>query len=293
MTTDRLPKEQLTKHGWLHGHDGSDEIPGIVEVVPLSTLTSTRDPFTPVTGDILVGNSGPDGMGLYAIVVPAANVRNVLGVDNGETVPTWKTALDATDPADVAATAAPGTSLVFSHRDHVHKLNILTTKGDILVYSSGAPARLAVGTNGQRLVADSTATPGLKWDNTCYGVFEYDFATDGGAVGAINLRSVQGLNQIPDKFVIIDAEFDVITAITGGAGTTGALSVNGADDLVAATVVSGAPWSSTGQKATLVLPGTIGTRIKTTAARTPQFTVAVNAVTAGKFRLIITGYQSA
>lgn len=39
----------------------------------------------------------------------------------------------------------------------------LTTKGDILARTSTAVTRVAVGTNGQVLTADSTATPGVKW----------------------------------------------------------------------------------------------------------------------------------
>lgn len=42
------------------------------------------------------------------------------------------------------------------------KLGILTTKGDVLSYST-LPARLAVGTNDQVLTADSAQTTGLKW----------------------------------------------------------------------------------------------------------------------------------
>ena len=41
-------------------------------------------------------------------------------------------------------------------------LSPLTTKGDILAYST-VPARVAVGTNGYYLVADSTQTAGVKW----------------------------------------------------------------------------------------------------------------------------------
>lgn len=46
----------------------------------------------------------------------------------------------------------------------------LTTKGDVYTYST-TDARLAVGTNGQVLTADSTAATGLKWaTNTATGL---------------------------------------------------------------------------------------------------------------------------
>lgn len=41
--------------------------------------------------------------------------------------------------------------------------NTLTTKGDILTRSSSAMTRLPIGSNGQRLVSDSTQTTGLGW----------------------------------------------------------------------------------------------------------------------------------
>lgn len=74
---------------------------------------------TVVDGDVIIGNVTPKWSRL-AIAVPAADVRNVLGIDNGETRPSWKTALDGVNPANIAAAADPGTSLIFSHRDHVH-----------------------------------------------------------------------------------------------------------------------------------------------------------------------------
>ncbi|KKM61602.1 hypothetical protein LCGC14_1530050 [marine sediment metagenome] len=73
-------------------------------------------------GDIIIANATP-AWAVLTLSVPAANVRNVLGVDNGETQPTWKTALDAMNPANAGGAAAPGTSLVFSHRDHVHAVD--------------------------------------------------------------------------------------------------------------------------------------------------------------------------
>lgn len=79
-------------------------------------------------GSIIIGNVTPKWSTL-AITVPAANVRNVLGVDNAELRPSWKVALDATNPVTITAAgaAAPGTSLVFSHRDHVHDITVSPT----------------------------------------------------------------------------------------------------------------------------------------------------------------------
>jgi hypothetical protein len=51
---------------------------------------------------------------------PAANLMNVAGIVNGETDWSNKPIFDATAPADLAGTAAAGTSLLASHRDHVH-----------------------------------------------------------------------------------------------------------------------------------------------------------------------------
>jgi len=46
----------------------------------------------------------------------------------------------------------------------------LTTKGDIYAATgTSTPARLSVGTNGQILVADSTASTGLKWETPAGG----------------------------------------------------------------------------------------------------------------------------
>jgi hypothetical protein len=77
--------------------------------------------ITPVLGGIVVATAGPVWT-QYAISVPAANVRNVLGVDNAETVPTWKASLDGTMPETIAIAGAgqAGTSLIYSHRDHNH-----------------------------------------------------------------------------------------------------------------------------------------------------------------------------
>lgn len=99
----------------LHSHAGGG---GAHSLLDGSTHTDTLAD-TVTDGDVIIGNATPKWSSL-AISVPGANVRNVLGVDNGELRPSWKAILDGTNPAAVAASAAPGTSLVAAHRDHVH-----------------------------------------------------------------------------------------------------------------------------------------------------------------------------
>ncbi len=110
----------------VHDHSNDSEggllpVGSITAHALLSATHSGTAPAAVVLGDIITGQAGPLWTRL-AISVPAANVRNVLSVDNGETGPSWKAALDANNPTaiTVGAAAAPGTSLIFSHRDHQH-----------------------------------------------------------------------------------------------------------------------------------------------------------------------------
>jgi hypothetical protein len=121
--------------------------------------------------------------------------------------------------------------------------------------------------------------------------FEYSFAVDGGAIGSINLRGVQGSpNRVPSGFVVLDSVIEVLTALDSGGSATAALTLNSAADVLAVTAFGSAPWSSTGRKAGV--PVSAATSVKTTAARRPQLVVADAALTAGKFRLTLLGYQA-
>lgn len=137
--------------------------------------------------------------------------------------------------------------------------------------------------------AKITSAAGLTQNLKRTFKYQYDFAIDGGATGTITLRG----DPMPSTFIIQNAELDVITLLAGGAGATGAVSTGqGAGDLVAATIVAGAPFSTTGLKITIALLGTIATQIKLTAQRAPTFAIAVNALTQGKFNLFIEGLLS-
>jgi hypothetical protein len=64
---------------------------------------------------------------------------------------------------------ASGTDMDFSWVA-IDPLVILDAKGDLITATAAdTPARLAVGTNGQTLVADSTAATGLKWATPASG----------------------------------------------------------------------------------------------------------------------------
>jgi len=118
----------------------------------------------------------------------------------------------------------------------------------------------------------------------------YDFATQGGAVGAINLleklSDSNSLVKIPDNAIIKLAILDILTAMssTGDNGTI-AIASEGAGDLLATVDADTLSGISAG-----VPVGTAATMIKMTAERTLIMTVATNALLTGKFDLLVEYY---
>lgn len=110
----------------------------------------------------------------------------------------------------------------------------------------------------------------------------YDFAKHGGAQGNITIGS------IPSGSTIIGGYMNVNTALTSGGAATGLISSEGAGDIIASALVSGAPWSTTGKKAIVPKRNTPETTsITTTAARNILFVVGTADLTAGKFTLVL------
>jgi hypothetical protein len=103
-----------------------------------------HDTLWDTAGDVVVG-TGADTAAKLAITVPAANILEVLGVVNGETTATWKAVHDGTAAAAVG-TAAAGTALTASHRDHVHATGAGTPStqafGDAAATGSGPAAAM-------------------------------------------------------------------------------------------------------------------------------------------------------
>jgi hypothetical protein len=118
----------------------------------------------------------------------------------------------------------------------------------------------------------------------------YDFATDGGAVGANAFGPT-----FPDNTVIVHASYEVQTTFTSPTGPDNAtvglgVTTDDAQGLVALAVINvGTPWDATGAIVDTLAVGTAaGQTTKTTAARQLNLQVGVEDITAG--RLVVTGY---
>jgi hypothetical protein len=117
---------------------------------------------------------------------------------------------------------------------------------------------------------------------------KYDFAVQGGAIGSVNLVDVDGKDAVlPNKAIIKQVIFDVITAPTSGGSATIAFTANSAADMKAALAI--ASW--TGIVAGIPV-GTAATSIKLTAQRTLTATIATAALTAGKINVFVEYYIS-
>lgn len=116
-----------------------------------------------------------------------------------------------------------------------------------------------------------------------YVAAQFDTAIHGTAVGSYGLRV-----RLPKGAIVYNAFADVLTACTSGtSAATIAVTTEGAGDIFAAAAVSGAPWSTTGRKQAVPDIATVGDYKKMTAEREVTVTIAVEALTAGKFDVFI------
>ncbi len=120
-------------------------------------------------------------------------------------------------------------------------------------------------------------------------VATYDFSVQGGAIGSVNLKDLNGVDaKLPESAIIWHSLIDVITAPTSGGSATIAFSAQSAGDIKAALaygsysgIVAGIPT------------GSAANAIKLTADRTLSATIATAALTAGKINVIIQYVYSA
>jgi hypothetical protein len=119
--------------------------------------------------------------------------------------------------------------------------------------------------------------------------FTFDTSLTDSAGAANTAVGAHGMNvSLPANAIVIGGFVDVNTAFTSTNSTsTVAIKVEGANDVISAAAVSGAPFSTIGRKAIVPKNNTPeSTSVKTTQAREVTVTVAVEALTGGK----LTGY---
>jgi hypothetical protein len=125
-------------------------------------------------------------------------------------------------------------------------------------------------------------------------VYEYDFAVEGGAVGAISLRNL-GLNGLEAGLAVEDIQLRVQTALTSGGSATVTLGHVGDPDGYFVDFFSLASANATlriGEVAgALVWDDTndhqISHRIASAANANPTITIGTAALTAGKFQVTL------
>ena len=111
----------------------------------------------------------------------------------------------------------------------------------------------------------------------------YDFAVDGGAIGAIDLDV-----DLPDNAIIKRAYYDVVTTFTSATdAATVALHAESADDILAAVAISAGGNALDAGLHEGIEDGTMANAVKTSAVRALTLTIAVEAVTAGKLVLFV------
>ena len=110
----------------------------------------------------------------------------------------------------------------------------------------------------------------------------WKFSRDGGAVGDITLKGLDGVEtlSIPSGAIIVSAFVFVKTAVISGGLLTLDVNVEAANDCLAAQAVAGLTLSAKIQG----VPdfGTLADSVVTTAARTPSVSLNVAAATAGE-----------
>jgi hypothetical protein len=76
-------------------------------------------------------------------------------------------------PGIVGDTSVQGVGTGLAATDHVHRLGIVSLKGDILSSNGTNPVAVAVGADGLVAMADAASTAGWKWANS--GVEDAEF----------------------------------------------------------------------------------------------------------------------
>lgn len=149
------------------------------------------------------------------------------------------------------------------------------------VFSTSNAEEMAVAIGDNKSLLPGSSIDGLQIAKTARAT--YDFDVDGGAIGAIGLGV-----KLPPNAIVKSSFIDVIKTCTSGTdAATIAIDSEGAGDVVAAVAISvGTPWDA-GLQTAIQNGGLKANMVKTTAEKELTATVAVEALTAGKFHVYV------
>lgn len=191
---------------------------------------------------------------------------------------------DAIAPADIGAIAS----------------STATTKGDLLAATASATiARLAVGSNGQVLIADSAQTPGIKWGTGVTTVTAADgtitVAGTGAAptvaVGTIAESQVTGLTtDLAAKVTGVTAGDGTITI--AGTATAPTVAVNAIAESKVTNLTTDLAAKAPLASPTLTGTTTVAKFIETPVALTDASTITVDASLGNLFRVTLGGSRT-
>jgi len=132
--------------------------------VATTTTNSLNTSDTSVTIASNTGWPSSAGVPFYVVIDPGTSAEEKCSATISGTTLTLTRAQDDTTASAHSSGATIYPVFTANDADEANELvSKLTTKGDLLVTDGSALNRLAVGTNDYALVADSTATNGVKW----------------------------------------------------------------------------------------------------------------------------------
>jgi hypothetical protein len=135
---------------------------------PACTLTNaitSVDTSALLSGDVTNWNSTAGGA-FFMVIDPGLSTEEkvLVGSRSGSSLSSITRGVDGTTASSHSAGATCYPVFTAVDADQANAVAAaLTTKGDLLVTSGSALNRLAVGTNGYVLTADSAETNGVKW----------------------------------------------------------------------------------------------------------------------------------